>query len=52
MPILIFLSNMMGQPVVVTIVPAQFPRIEFVAPVPAKTSEVDYGGCKYVVCKA
>jgi len=42
----------MGQPVVVTIVPMQAPRIEFVVPTPAKTSEVDYGGCKYVVCKA
>jgi hypothetical protein len=52
MPILIFLSNWLGQPVIVTIVPAQVPRIEFVAPVMEKTTTVDYGGCRYVVCKA
>ena len=52
MPILIFLSNIMGQPVVVTIVPTQLPRIEFVVPAPTKTSEVDYGGCRWAICKA
>ena len=57
MPILIFLSNFLGQPVIVTIVPAHLPRIEIVAPVAEKTTEVDYGGyhyggCHYVVCKA
>ena len=52
MPILIFLSNWLGQPVVITIIPAQMPRIELVAPTPSKTTEVDYGGCRYVVCKA
>jgi len=51
-PILIFLSNMLGQPVIVTIVPAQIPRIEIPLPAPAKASEGDYGGCRYVVCKA
>ena len=51
MPILIFLSNMLGQPVVITIVPTQLPRIEFVAPVPAKTSDV-VGVCYQLVCKS
>ena len=51
MPILIFLSNMLGQPVVVTIVPAQLPRIEIVVPAPAKTTEV-VGTCYQLVCKA
>ena len=54
MPILIFLSNFLGQPVVVTIVPAQMPRIEFVAPVVEKATAVDDtpAGCRYLVCKA
>ena len=52
MPILIFLSNWLGQPIVITIVPTQAPRIEFVAPAPGKTTEVDYGGCLWAVCKA
>lgn len=51
MPILIFLSNIMGQPVIVTIVPAQLPKIEFQAPAPAKTSEAT-GTCYALVCKA
>ena len=52
MPVLIFLSNILGQPVVVTIVPMRLPRIEFVAPVPAKTSDVEPAGCRYNICKA
>lgn len=50
MPILIFLSNFLGQPVIVTIVPTQLPRIEVV--VPAKTSDVEPAGCRWAVCKA
>ena len=53
MPILIFLSNMLGQPIIVTIVPTQLPRIEFVAPVPAKTTDAEsVGACYQLVCKA
>ena len=52
MPILIFLSNILGQPVIVTIVPAALPRIEIVVPVAEKTTTVDYGGCLWAVCKA
>ena len=52
MPILFFLSNFLGQPVVITFVPAQIPKIEFQAPTPAKTSDAEPAGCRYIICKA
>ncbi len=51
MPILIFLANWLGQPVVVTIMPMQMPQIEFVAP--AKTTDAEpTGNCYQLICKA
>jgi len=52
MPILIFLSNFLGQPVIVTIVPAQLPKIEFQVPAPAKTTDAEPAGCRHTICKA
>lgn len=54
MPILIFLSYLLGQPVIVTIVPMQPPRIEIQAiPTPEKKPEAEaVGGCYSVICPA
>jgi len=52
MPILIFLSNFLGQQITVTIVPSQPPRIEFVAPTPVTPEVESVGACYQLECGA
>lgn len=53
MPILLLLSNFLGQPVMVIITPGELPQYQIQVPAkPINKSEVESSGCPYVVCKA
>ncbi len=56
LPLLMWYSLITGQPIVIYIAPGEAPVYSqpstAPATTPAMTSEVDYGGCRWVVCKA
>jgi|LakMenEpi03Aug12_release.lakeMendotaPanAssembly.Ray.scaffolds.fasta_scaffold02469_36 hypothetical protein len=55
LPILVMLANFTGNPIIVTIIPMQSPRIEIRSPfpVPAVQSAVEpVGNCYSLICKA